>query len=170
MNDLPPVWLLDIDGVINANKPGWGAAPRRVRCAGFVIRWAPKLIDRIRELHNTGGCEIRWASTWCGYPEQLEELSNRLRLHLEPAFTDRPRSKTWADLKLEAAERVLADGRRLIWTDDDEAGIAPQFSAAVADAEQDGRALLVAPRPNRGLQPADLDRIAEFAAVRAGVS
>ena len=25
----PPVWLLDVDGVINATRPGWHAAPRR---------------------------------------------------------------------------------------------------------------------------------------------
>lgn len=167
MTAAPPVWLLDIDGVLNANKPGWGEAPRRVNCHGLIIRWAPKLIARIRELHRMGEHEIRWASTWCGFPEQLNTLEHQLGLRFERAFTDRSMSKTWAEMKLAAAEQVLSEGRRLIWTDDDEAGIAPQFSAAVADAEQDGRALLIAPRSNRGLQPADLDRIVAFVAAES---
>lgn len=162
MSEEPPIWLLDIDGVINANKPGWGEAPRRIRCNGFVIRWAPKLIDRIRELHRVGEHEIRWATTWCGFPEQLDELSRRLGVRFERAFTERPMSKTWAEMKAEAAVAVLAEGRRLIWTDDDEVPTAPQFYPAIGLAERDGRALLIAPRPNRGLQPEDLDRIAEF--------
>jgi hypothetical protein len=168
MSDRPPIWLLDIDGVINANKPGWHAPPRRIRCAGFTIRWAPALITRIRELHRVGNHEIRWASTWCGYPEQLDELSRHLGLQFERAFTDRGMSKTWAEMKAEAAVAVLAEGRRLIWTDDDEVPIAPGFYASIAEAERDGRALLIAPRSNRGLQPSDLDRIAEFAFNAAG--
>lgn len=161
-------WLLDIDGVINANKPGWSAAPRRVRRAGFVVRWAPALIERIRDLRRTGAVEIRWASTWCGFPEQLEELGSRIGLRLDPAFTDRPASKTWAEMKAESAVAVLAAGNRLIWTDDDEAGIAPDFYPAIADAVRDGRALLIAPRPNRGLQRGHMDRIAEFSADPGG--
>lgn len=158
----PPVWLLDIDGVINANKPGWGAAPRRIRCAGFTIRWAPALTVRIRQLHCSGAADVRWSSTWCGYPTQLDELASQLGLHFERAFTGRPDPKTWADMKADAAMAVLAEGRRLIWTDDDEAEIAAAFYPEVADAQHDGRALLISPRPNRGLQPDHLDRIAAF--------
>lgn len=155
-------WLLDIDGVINANKPGWSAAPRRVRCAGFVVRWAPALIERIRNLRRAGTVEIQWASTWCGFPDQLEDLGAQIGLRLDPAFTDRPASKTWAEMKAEAAVAVLAAGNRLVWTDDDEAGIAPDFYPAIADAVRDGRALLIAPRPNRGLQREHMERIEAF--------
>lgn len=159
----PPIWLLDIDGVINANRPGWSAPPRRVWCAGFTIRWAPALIARLREFHRMGSHEIRWASTWCGYPEQLDELARHLGLRFDRAFTDRPASKTWAEMKAEAAVTVLAEGRRLIWTDDDEALVAPAFYPEIATAEREGRALLIAPRSNRGLQPSHLDEIAAFA-------
>lgn len=47
---LPPVWLLDVDGVINANRPGWGAPPRSSRVwsdtdrMSYLIRWAPALL------------------------------------------------------------------------------------------------------------------------------
>lgn len=160
----PPVWLLDIDGVINANKPGWSAPPRRVRIAGFMIRWAPALIDRIRELRRDGAVDVRWASTWCGYPTELDQLSACIGLRLDPAFGDRAASKTWGDEKAEAALDVIRQGRRLIWTDDDEVDAARDLFPLIAKAEADSRALLIAPRSNRGLQPAHLDQIAEFAA------
>ena len=48
----PPVWLLDVDGVLNANKPGWGQAPRKRIISGFVVRWAPKLIVRMHRLQT----------------------------------------------------------------------------------------------------------------------
>jgi hypothetical protein len=157
------VWLLDIDGVINANKPGWGAAPRKVSCAGFTIRWAPALVVRIRQLHRAGWVDIRWSSTWCGYPTQLDELSTRLGVDFPSAFGDRPPSKTWADLKVEAAIDVLSSGRRLVWTDDDEVSAGRCLFPQIAEAEADGRALLIAPQSNRGLQPGDLDAIEAFA-------
>lgn len=170
MSTEPPVWLLDIDGVINANRPGWGGPPRRIRCAGFTIRWAPALVDRIRELHRVGQHEIRWASTWCGFPEQLDELSRHLGLRFESAFGDRPAAKTWGDMKAEAALDVLRSGRRLIWTDDDEVEAGRQLFSLLARAESDGRALLIAPRSNRGLQPRDLARIAQFPFVPEGAA
>ncbi|KUL32677.1 hypothetical protein [Actinoplanes awajinensis] len=45
-----PVWLLDVDGVLNANRPGWSAAPRRGMAyaggTGFLMRWAPARLGR----------------------------------------------------------------------------------------------------------------------------
>lgn len=158
-----PVWLLDIDGVINANRPGWSTAPRKVSCAGLTIRWAPTLIVRIRQLHRAGHVDIRWSSTWCGYPAQLDELSTRFGVEFPLAFGDRPPSKTWADLKVEAAIDVLSCGQRLVWTDDDEVDAARHLFPQLAEAEADGRALLIAPRSSRGLQPGDLDAIEAFA-------
>src|SRR5690348_3934124 len=42
------VWLLDVDGVLNANRPGWGGPPRggNAQSGGdlFRIRWAPALV------------------------------------------------------------------------------------------------------------------------------
>jgi hypothetical protein len=159
-----PIWLLDIDGVINTLKPGWGAAPRKTSCAGFVIRWAPELVTRICSLHHSGAVDIRWSSTWCGYPDQLAALQRTFGLTLDAAFSDRPMSKTWGDLKAEAALAVLTEGRRLVWTDDDEIGAARRLFPALAAAEADGQALLIAPCSNRGLQPEHLDLIEAFAA------
>lgn len=161
VSDLP-IWLLDIDGVLNANKPGWGAAPRKTNVAGLTIRWAPQLITRIYNLNHAGTVDIRWSTTWCGYPDQLGTLARLLHLDLESAFGDRPMNKTWGDLKLEAALHVLEQGRRLIWTDDDEVDAARNLYPQLAAAERDGQALLIAPRSNRGLQPEDLDAIEAF--------
>lgn len=158
----PPIWLLDIDGVVNANKPGWGGPPHRISCAGLVIRWAPAMLRRIRMIHHDCAAQIRWASTWCGFPDQLTRLQLELQLDFPSAFGDRPVSKTWGDLKVEAALAVLAAGRRLVWTDDDEVAAARTLFPVLAQAEADGRALLIAPRSNRGLQPAHLDLIEAF--------
>lgn len=160
----PPVWLLDVDGVLNASKPGWGGPPRKTSVAGLTIRWAPPLVARICALHDAGAVEVRWSTTWCGYPDQLADLGALFRLDLESAFGDRPMSKTWADLKVEAALSVLAEGRRLVWTDDDEVDAARRLFPELAAAEAAGIALLIAPRSNRGLQPEDLDLIETFAA------
>jgi hypothetical protein len=47
-----PVWLLDVDGVVNVARPGWGAAPRSGNAysgaTAYRMRWAPTLIERIR--------------------------------------------------------------------------------------------------------------------------
>lgn len=77
--DHRPVWLLDVDGVINASRPGWGAAPHHgtATAAGmsFRIRWAPALAKRIRALHESGRVEIRWCSTWCDWLIRLSGCS-----------------------------------------------------------------------------------------------
>jgi len=57
-----PVWLLDVDGVINVARPGWGAAPRsgNAYSAGqaYRMRWAPALVERIRALHRAGSVAL----------------------------------------------------------------------------------------------------------------
>jgi hypothetical protein len=156
----PPVWMLDIDGVINANKPGWGEAPRRRIIGGFPVRWAPKLIVRMKKLQAANLVEIRWSTTWCGSPWELGMLAMTVGLDCAPAFTERPPHKTWGDMKAEAALDVLASGRRLIWTDDDEVGEARWLFPQFEEEEEEGR--------DRGLQPNDLDAIEAFATQHNG--
>ncbi|MEN3305778.1 MAG: hypothetical protein V7603_1980 [Micromonosporaceae bacterium] len=160
-----PVWLLDVDGVLNAARPGWGAAPRRaVAFSGgmnWPIRWAPALLNRIRALHASGMVEIRWCTTWCPDAENLERL---FRLPALPRALDMnpvPRGAEGQALKLAAAKRVLEDeGRYLVWTDDD---AVPASWLLREELAADGRALLISPPPRRGLQPPDMDAIEEFA-------
>jgi hypothetical protein len=144
------VWLLDVDGVINARKPGWHAAPHHGRAyaegTAWPMRWAPALTARI---------EVRWCSTWCAWSDQLERL---FRLPALPcAFT------TAADApaaKLAAARAVLAAGDHLIWTDDDEV---PTGGPLLEELTAGGRALLIRPDARRGLTPAHLEEIEAFA-------
>ena len=155
--------MLDVDGVLNANRPGWGAAPRKATAfadgTAWTMRYAPALIGRISTLVKSSAVDVRWSSTWCPHTDQLARVFG---LNFPAAFGDRPSNKTWAELKVEAATDVLAAGKSLIWTDDDEVDAARTLFPALANAEADGRALLIAPRSNRGLQPEDLDRIEHF--------
>jgi hypothetical protein len=164
----PPVWLLDVDGVVNVIRPGWGVPPRRrlvwsdADQTSYLIRWAPPLVDRIRTLHAGGVVEVRWCTTWCSEAAQLEKLWQLPPLVAALTADPMPRGAAARPLKRAAARAVLAEGRRLIWTDDD---ALPEPGAARDDLTAGGRALLIAPRSSRGLRPADLDRIEAFAVV-----
>jgi hypothetical protein len=162
-----PVWLLDVDGVVNVTRPGWGAAPRRGHVVSmgvsWPIRWAPRLIDRIRSLHTAGAMEIRWCSTWCPDADELERLFGLPALGR--TFADRVPPGVEGDAaKLAAARQVVAEeGRPLVWTDDT---AVPTAGTIRDELLASGDVLLVAPAPNRGLQPADLDAIEEFTGTR----
>jgi DNA invertase Pin-like site-specific DNA recombinase len=160
-----PVWLLDVDGVLNATRPGWGAAPRNGRAwtggVEYPIRWAPALVDRISAVHREGLVRIRWCSTWCADADQIENLLGLPRF--ERAWTEPHTPDTAPVAKLAAARAVLATGDRLIWTDDTET---PTGGPLLDELIRDGRALLIAPATSRGLQPAHLDAIEQF--TRAG--
>lgn len=159
----PPIWLLDVDGVINATRPGWGAAPRKRDVwssssnQSFILRWAPPLITRIQRIQRDGLAEIRWCTTWCCDADALETLWSLPPL--SRAFTDPINGREASMAKLAAACQVLAEGRRLVWTDDAEV---PTSGETYDRLTFDGQALLIAPHPSRGLQPEDMDRIETF--------
>ncbi|MFI6819762.1 hypothetical protein ACIBJE_02270 [Micromonospora sp. NPDC050187] len=158
-----PVWLLDVDGVVNASRPGWGADPRRASAfaagIGYPMCWAPALVDRIRDLHATGLVEVRWCTTWCAWADQLERLWDLPAFGR--AFHEDVNGYEASLAKLDAARQVLADDRRLIWTDDWEV---PEPGDPVHDElTADGRALLIRPSGHTGLQPEHLDQIEAWA-------
>ena len=170
MNDVErPVWLLDVDGVVNTTRPGWGGPPRKSLVwsgadnTSYVLRWSPLLVDRIRALHTGGRVEVRWCTTWCPEAERLERLWRLPVLARSLTADPMPRGAECRPLKLAAAGNVLAEGRRLIWTDDE---ALPPPGPERDELTAGGRALLIAPRAARGLQPADLDLIEKFAAGR----
>ncbi|MDI6102385.1 hypothetical protein QLQ12_27575 [Actinoplanes sp. NEAU-A12] len=121
-----PVWLLDVDGVVNAFRSGWYARPRLVQVYSaaddydYRIRYEPRLVDAIRRVHADGLAEVTWCSTWCSDAAALEDA---LGLPTLPrAFTEQVGGAAVCAAKLAAARRVLAAGRRLVWTDDVEVG------------------------------------------------
>lgn len=125
------------------------------------MRWSPPLIDRIRILHTSGAVEARWCTTWCAFADQLERLWSLPPLHR--AFTDRVNGRAASLAKLAAARQVLADGRRLIWTDDTET---PTSGDVHDELTAGGRGLLIAPQPSRGLRPEHMDSIETFCAAQ----
>ena len=159
MGTLPPVWLLDVDGVINVRRPGWGAAPFHgvayTGDIGWRLRWAPALTARIRRLHRDGVLEVRWCSTWCSWPDELARVLRMPGIDL--AFGDVVDTSA---AKLGAAHEVLHSGRRLVWTDDVEV---PLGGLLFDELTADGRALLIRPDPRSGLTPAHLAAIEAFA-------
>ncbi|MDP9794377.1 hypothetical protein J2S43_002889 [Catenuloplanes nepalensis] len=165
---IPPVWLLDVDGVINAKKPGWGGPPLRrdVYSPGddytYPLRFAPALIVRLRELIEAERVEVRWCTTWCPEAHLLERAWSLPPLAVALTQRPLPRGAECWPLKYRAARDVLdVEGRRLIWTDDEALPRpGPDRDALTAG----GRALLIAPDSRRGLQPADLDAIDRFTA------
>ncbi len=164
-----PVLLLDVDGVLNTFHDSWGAPLIRTRCTGQPIRYAPAMFDRLRDIVDAGLVEVRWSTTWCGIRPQLNALTELLGIEATPAFgPDRPQSKTWGDLKVEAALAALAEGQRIVWADDEEAAAGRRLRPAIAQAEREGRALLLTPVSELGLQPDDLDELEAFA-LRAGM-
>jgi hypothetical protein len=151
------VWLLDVDGVINSNRPGWGGPPhaRMVYPQGrpFRIRWEPELVERIWRLHNSGRVLIWWATSWADHIDWIERSLGLPSFPLAHPVYGSGLSDVRSS-KLEAARGVLECGWRLVWTDDD--AIPGDF------ALKDPRSLLIRPRPNRGLRPEDLVRIESF--------
>jgi hypothetical protein len=159
-----PVWLLDVDGVLNATKPGWGAAPltRTVHAdaMAFQMRFAPALLRRLRGIHNSGMVEVRWATTWVDHINQITDL---MGLPDWPcAFTLAGTGRDAVAAKYAAAlEVVMTEQRRLIWTDD-EAIPADGAHAHRRLTSAGPSVLLIRPAPNRGLRPEHLDRIEAF--------
>lgn len=154
-------WLLDIDGVINANKPGWSECPHAAYAYSmgeqYKMRWSPSLMIRIRTVANDPDAEIVWSTTWV---DDVEQLENRWCLpRLRCAFK-KLKTKYTGDLKLAAAKKVLEDGGRLIWTDDTET---PESHWPLyKELKSLGTCLLIRPKGNRGLQPEDMDAIEAF--------
>lgn len=190
-----PVWLLDIDGVVNAiskkpNRTVWPTddwSTGKASCDGFdwPIMWSRPVVDFIREVHESGRAEVRWHTTWqheaqaladlvglpkfaVAYsPEYLEHWLRTSASEAERLREGRPRPVWW---KLPAAERVVQDeGRPLVWTDDD-----MTWDLARYDKDRGLRAyaptLLVSPDKSTGLTPKHLRQIADFLNLLAGVA
>ena len=78
------------------------------------------------------------------------------------AFTEELRGFTCSEAKLAAARAVLADGRRLIWTDDVEVPTESSEPVLYAELTADGQGLLIRPDERGGLRPEHMDEIESF--------
>jgi hypothetical protein len=168
-----PVWLLDIDGVVNAlaRSPVEGSWPadawlQRVVTADIPdagrmvlpIFTAQPVLDFVAQVAAAGVADVVWHSTWRS--AAVTDLAPALGLpalpiSVAPEWTDRPAGTWW---KLPAAERVVASGRPLVWTDDDIAALPDQVAELAARPDT----LLISPDPRTGLTAQHLRAIAEF--------
>jgi len=166
--DRRPVWLLDVDGVINAiGRVGWDGPPRIGRAhdgaSAYAMQWAPQLIAGIRALLPR--VDVRWASSWIDVgTDQLETLFGLPPLPV--AYPADPERRVFPALfaaaharaKTDAAVDVVRAGRRLIWTDDD-AIPAAGADRALLDA---AGSLLIVPDRRHGMLPEHLERIRDY--------
>jgi hypothetical protein len=172
-----PVWLLDVDGVINILPQSGGGSQwprdqcteRRVRSNGtqWTVTIADAVNDFIRRAHASGLVEIRWHTTWqhdalklgqaFGLPEFPVQFAPELATRRTASVED-----THGWWKYPAALRVVGkENRRLIWTDDDARfEMSPAERAALDRPHRP--ALIIAPVSRHGLMAAHLTRIAEF--------
>lgn len=168
-----PVWLLDIDGVVNALARGpvhgswpasqWSQHVVRADIPGsgrmvLPIFVAQPVLDFVMRVQAVGAAEVVWHSTW--REAAVTDLSPVIGLptipvSVAPEWTARPRDVWW---KLPAAQRVVASGRRLVWTDDDIAVVPDQVAALAARDDT----LLISPDPQTGLTADHLAAIADF--------
>ena len=134
-----PVWLLDVDGVINkiGKKPDpsiwpkdqWSAGTARCADEDWPILWAQPVVEFIRLIHESGRAEVRWHTTWQHEATAIEDLCGlpKLAVAEAPEFDNQAQYAARAILnllprwwKLPAALRVVEVVQRpLIWTDDD---------------------------------------------------
>jgi hypothetical protein len=158
-----PVWLLDVDGVLNVDATQWREplVESRVWLAPknrhYTIKYAQPLLNYIREVHESGCVELRWCTTWCLDPTGLEKLWGLPQLTREPIAG----LNGWAAIvaKTHAAKRVIESGRRLIWTDD---SVVPKFRDQVEKIARDGQCLLIGPYSRYGLGIAHVQEIESF--------
>ena len=166
-----PIWLLDVDGVINVpwtNPPAhvWaGKWQRREKLYQFPFLTAQPVLDFITRIHEEGLAEVRWHTTWQHAAHKIEDEFGLPRFEVQPApefhlpeFTIR--GGHW--FKLPAAERLIEEGHTVVWTDDDLRWQAPRDRDRIAKLRRTGRLLTIAPDDRTGLTPAHLRKIEAF--------
>lgn len=164
---VPPVLLLDVDGVLNAMAfdlpEGWHTG----RFRGYTLSWDPSVTARLRGWHTDGRVELQWLTTWADNADLLLAepmgLPRGLRVHRrDDGVGPTGFVGSWAGApgwwKLTAARAVVSDepGRRVVWIDDDLADQAGDTGEWLAANPQ---VFVVAPALATGLTHAQLDEV-----------
>ena len=179
----PPVWFLDVDGVV---APVGDTEAYRVAGLSPVAAkgWKAQtyvdrsVTDRIGDMHRAGAIEVRWLSTW--EKEAVVDLAPALRWPPMRYYSRRGPEATfqagdfdwWKERVVNAF--LVSEGRRAIWADDeidqrtdpDLNETARDFAAAWTH-EHPHRVLLLNPHKATGLTHADIDRVEAWARLGA---
>lgn len=176
-----PLWLLDIDGVVNSlvdritdtpygKQTDWLRFHQRIYTGLlFPIVANRAVVDYIRTVHESGRAEVRWLTTWEDNDE-YRALAQALGL---PEFAVEARQAEFTPLemldhgmwwKLPAVIRVLArePDRPVLWTDDEIElrSSARRWCRAQVDDRTD--LMVIAPDSESGLTPYQLTLIDKF--------
>jgi len=165
VNEERPVWLLDVDGVLNAcsSRGCRSVWPQECWHRHLVAdldgrKWpilvADPIVSYLRAVHANGDAEIRWHTSWQhSAPQRLAPALGLpdWPLAVAPEHHDPAEHTTHGWWKLGAVARVLdEEGRRLVWTDDD-ISFGAQLTGAVGELLRRPGALAVTPRSTIGL-------------------
>ena len=169
-----PVWLLDVDNVINVPPPysydsgnnvkkRYKNHPEWIKTVihDFQIMYATAVVDFINDVSRQGLVKIKWTTSWGEYV--VSEFAPGVGLDTF-AVTDvkgsefiYPHSKWWKYLGAKQA----AEQGPFIWTDDDISKEAKLSVLAVGEKHgHDG--VVIAPARSRGLEQPHLDEIMDF--------
>lgn len=166
-----PIWLLDIDGVLNAlaRKPDPQVWPKGVwvtqavenRTGIYTITISQSVIDFINEIDNARLVDIVWHTTWQAEANNVANLFglNRFPIWPAPEYGESLGYRTdlsWSWWKAPGFQRALDTRRPVIWTDDD---ISLVDQRKFAGQKQ---ALVIAPNSALGLAPKHLRAISGY--------
>lgn len=174
-----PVWLLDIDGVINAMGPGHHRYyPKSEWIFGtvtdakgrtFEFKVPIPVRDLIIEVHNKDLAEIRWHTTWQHEAKAVAEFAGLPDFPVHPA----PEATSWVYRngegpggwwKLPGVRRLVEETQGpYLWTDDDITyyvrrddpllASAHHFPGSVVDDELDASVFTRPSKPNLIIDP-----------------
>lgn len=164
---MKPIWLLDIDGVVNSVT----ALPRTDVWSDWIqvavsddrrswpIQTAVAVRDFIAKVHADGLAEIRWHTTWQDRAPRVGAALGLPEFPVQASEEYDPWRYRYSEWKPPAVFRVAATGVPVLWTDDD--------LSHITTAEQRTSLTkmgchLIQPDSWLGLQPDDLGRITAF--------
>lgn len=162
-----PVWMLDVDGVLNVSEPAWHGPVHTGHADAYSVAypmtWSPSLVESIIEIHESGEVEIRWATTWVDLASEVERLMGLPSFPLAFHGLHGPPQLKAGGAKMHAALVTLyVEGRPLVWTDDD--AIPADGTHARMLANSAPRRLFISPNHRHGLTPGNVADIRRFIA------
>lgn len=157
------VWLLDIDGVLNViGTPPYGQwDDYRVSWAAFdgfgvELLYSPTLVKLLNQLYAKGIVHFRWTTTWTY--DGPRNFAPAVGLHIGADVcpgADMDDLYNW--WKFTEFQRTMAEGRPVIWTDDD---IETEPKAVkIASLLHPDEATIICPATLVGLTPSEVGLI-----------
>lgn len=155
------IWLLDVDGVLNAVQVEPGPGFRRIRTP-HTFTYRPAVAQRIGQLHRAKLVDVRWLSSWMEralwLPRAVPDFPAYRPVLGQREFRNTPAGMWWKAV----TARAVSDadpGRPIIWTDDD-------LNHSYGLGELDwviGRPMLrISPDPHYGLTDDHLAAITDY--------